>query len=267
MTLRILPDLHSPDWRIAQDRLKAHVYREHVPWYTRPEAWQSRWRLRQYKDKHRGQRCFILGNGPSLRKTDLTRLRHEYTFGMNRIYLLFPDMGFQTTYFLSVNRYVIQQCRADIETLRMPKFITWRSRNDLTFDDQTIFVPTSYLRPHYFSKSLRPWIWEGNTVTFLAMQLAYYMGFTQVILIGVDHHFNTLGPVNKLITSQSADTNHFSPDYFPAGFRWQLPDLEMSERGYHIARDTFAAAGREILDATVEGRLHIFPKVAFASLF
>ena len=46
------------------------------------------------KGKHRGKRGFIIGNGPSLKNTDLTKLEDEFTFGMNRIYLLFPELGF-----------------------------------------------------------------------------------------------------------------------------------------------------------------------------
>jgi len=50
-------------------------------------------RLTALKDKHRGERCFIIGNGPSLRNTDLSCLRNEYTFGMNRIYLISRKSG------------------------------------------------------------------------------------------------------------------------------------------------------------------------------
>ena len=67
---------------------------------TWPEAAFHPWRrntinqLRTLKDSHQGQRCFIMGNGPSLAKTDLSKLKNEFTFGMNRIYLAFPQMGF-----------------------------------------------------------------------------------------------------------------------------------------------------------------------------
>ena len=67
----------------------------------------SRDRLEELKDTQLGKRCFIIGNGPSLRQTDLTKLRGEATFGLNRIYLLFPEMGFPTTYLLSINKLVI----------------------------------------------------------------------------------------------------------------------------------------------------------------
>ncbi len=42
-------------------------------------------RLAELRDKHRGKRCFIVGNGPSLKQTDLSKLEGEYTLGQNRI--------------------------------------------------------------------------------------------------------------------------------------------------------------------------------------
>ena len=93
------------------------------------------------------------------------------------------------------------------------------------------------------------------------------MGFTQVILIGVDHSFSTKGEPNTTIVSKGDDPNHFHPGYFGKGFRWQLPDLETSEIGYLLARKTYKKDGREVVDATVNGKLAIFPKVSFESLF
>jgi hypothetical protein len=105
--------------------------------------------------------------------------------------------------------------------------------------------------------------WEGATVTYMAMQLAYHMGFTKVILIGVDHSFASKGPANKLVTAGAPDQNHFDPHYFGPGVKWELPDLEMSEVAYRLARDHFTADGREIVDATVGGNLSVFRKVDY----
>ncbi len=76
-------------------------------------------RLEALHNRHKGERCFIIGNGPSLRHTDMSKLRGEYTLGMNRIYLMFPELGFQTTYYLSVNDLVIEQCAAEIQALQI----------------------------------------------------------------------------------------------------------------------------------------------------
>jgi hypothetical protein len=223
-------------------------------------------RLGEFKDVHRNQRCFIIGNGPSLKQTELSLLRNEYTFGMNRIYLMFPELGFNTTYYLSVNSLVIEQCAKEIHSLTMPRFISWRSHNLIRPDEDLVYLHTTYTGPR-FARDARGRLWEGATVTYVALQLAFHMGFKQIILIGVDHNFITQGKPNTTIVSQGDDPDHFHTDYFGKGFRWQLPDLETSERGYRMAKGAYCKAGREVLDATVGGRLTVFPKVNFNSLF
>jgi hypothetical protein len=226
----------------------------------------SQRQLAALKDIHRGQRCFIIGNGPSLKQTDLSRLRNEFTFGMNRIYLMFPELGFTSRYYVSTNNLVIEQCAADIHDLTMPKFLAWHARRFVTPTPDTIFLHTTYTGPK-FAQDAAERLWEGATVTYVTLQLAYHMGFDQVILIGVDHSFTTQGKPNSTVTSQGDDPNHFHPGYFGKGFRWQLPDLETSERSYHLARQAYEAAGRSVLDATVGGKLTVFPKIAYESLF
>jgi hypothetical protein len=223
-------------------------------------------RLAKLKDTHRGERCFILGNGPSLKNTDLSKLRDEYTIGMNRFYLAFPDLGFKTSYYLSVNDLVVEQCAADIQSLDMPRFVSWRARKWLQPEDNLYFLHTTYTGPH-FATDLTGRLWEGATVTYSAMQLAFYLGFEQVILIGVDHSFATKGKPNTTVVSQGDDPNHFHPGYFGKGFRWQLPDLDTSEVAYAMARQAYENAGRQVIDATVGGYLRIFPRVDYETLF
>jgi len=224
-------------------------------------------KIRHFKDKHQGERCFILGNGPSLKRTDLSLLRDEITFGLNRIYLLFEELGFSTTYFVAINTLVIEQCAAEIMKIKIPKFITWRGRKWMSGDPEVLFLDTDYTPPPIFSKDVTQRVFEGSTVTYVAMQLAYYMGFEEVILIGVDHSFKTKGPPNVTVMSEGDDEDHFASEYFGRGFRWQLPDLEASEFAYKMAREAFEKDGRRILDATIDGKLTIFPKVDYVSLF
>jgi hypothetical protein len=237
-----------------------------------PEATFHPWRrdsvqrLRKLKDSKRGERCFIIGNGPSLRDTDLSKLRNENTIGMNRIYLLFPELGFKTSYYLSVNDLVVGQCADDIQNLQMPRFVSWRSRRWLKPDPDLYFLYTTYTGS-LFAEDVTRRLWEGATVTYVALQLAFYLGFKQIILIGVDHNFTTQGKPNTTVTSQGDDPNHFSPAYFGKGFRWQLPDLETSERSYNMAKEYYQKAGRQVLDATIGGKLTVFPKCDYQTLF
>ena len=232
-----------------------------------PRFRASRARLDAIRNSHKGERCFIIGNGPSLRQTDLTKLRNEFTFGLNRIYLIFPDLGFSTSCLVSVNDLVLEQCADEMKALDLPKYLTWRARNWFSNDPQAVFVDTDFTGPENFAADASGRVFEGFTVTYIALQLAYHMGFSEVILVGVDHNFVTKGEANKAIVSQGDDPNHFAPNYFGKGFKWQLPDLDGSERAYRLAKQAFEADGRRVLDATVGGKLTIFPKVDYNSLF
>ncbi|MFN3742381.1 MAG: 6-hydroxymethylpterin diphosphokinase MptE-like protein [Anaerolineales bacterium] len=239
--------------------------------YLHPWRRLSLQRLSALKDVHRGKRAFLIGNGPSLRQTDLSLLRNEFTFGLNRIYLLFPELGFTTTYLVSINDLVIEQCRDEIAALPIPKFLSWRSHRyfegmRLSREALPTFLYTTYEKPT-FARDARFRLWEGATVTYVALQLAFHMGFETVILIGVDHNFVTRGPANQTVVSEGDDPNHFDPRYFGKGFRWQLPDLETSEIAYRMARRAYEQSGRQVLDATIGGKLTIFPKVDYYALF
>jgi hypothetical protein len=223
-------------------------------------------RLAALKDLHKGQRCFIIGNGPSLKQTDLSKLKGECTLGQNRIYLVFPELGFTTSYYLSVNDLVIEQSAGDIQGLSMPRFISWRGRKWIRPQDNLFFIHTTYTGEK-FAKDIRERVWEGGTVTYTSLQVAYYLGFSQVILVGVDHNYVTQGKPNATIVSQGDDPNHFHPGYFGKGFRWQLPDLIQWEDAYRLARRTYEADGRSVLDATIGGKLQVFQKVDYNSLF
>ncbi len=235
--------------------------------YLHPWRRESRKNLPTYKNLHKDQRCFIIGNGPSLKEMDLSRLRNEITFGMNRFYLAYSDLGFPATYYVSVNDLVIEQCASDIQQLKQPRFVSWRGgRQWLKPEKDLHFLYTTYTEP-IFATDIRNRLWESATVTFVTMQIAFYMGFSEVILIGVDHNFATKGKANTTIVSTGDDPNHFHAQYFGKGFRWQLPDLEKSEIGYRMARTVFEKNDRVIVDATVGGKLEIFKKVNYNDLF
>ncbi len=167
---------------------------------------------------------------------------------------------------MCINDLVVEQSVDEFNALKMPKFFSWRARKWLQMDDYTHFLYTTYTEPK-FARDLRGRVWEGATVTNVCLQLAYHLGFKEAILIGVDHSFATKGTPNTTVQSQGDDPNHFSAAYFGKGFRWQLPDLETSEVAYRMARKAYEADGRKVLDATIGGKLDIFEKVDYESLF
>lgn len=202
----------------------------------------------------------MLGNGPSLNLVDLGRLRGETTFGLNRIYLKFDEIGYQTDYLVCINRHVLAQFAADLRGLDCVRFLAPEPRGLFTPAERLMLLPTLHAIGFAHDPTLRG-VHEGGTVTFAALQLAYFMGFAEVVLLGVDHRFTISGRPNELVTSTSDDADHFDAGYFGPGISWQRPDLDASERSFRIAKREFEAVGRRVVDATVDGNLRVFPKV------
>ena len=178
-------------------------------------AHENKERLARFAGKHSGERCFILGNGPSLAAMDLSPLEQEFTFGTNRIYLYFDKMGFATSYFVSINELVLEQFGKDIGKLPMPKFLNWNRRALFGSSDESIvYVNLKYSMGDTFEEDIRRPLSGGGTVTYVALQIAFFMGFQEVILIGVDHNFSSKGtPNTTALRRTGSDKDHFLPNY------------------------------------------------------
>lgn len=221
-------------------------------------------RLEAMRNMHWGKRCFVLGNGPSLNGVDLSLLRDEYVIGSNRIYLHPACREWTRWYYCAVNPHVISQFSQDIASLPATSFLAWESRQSVVPRDSVLWLRTR--NEPRFSFDLTDSIWQGATVTYVALQLAFHLGFTDVVLLGVDHHYGRAGQPNKLVVSGESDPDHFAGDYFGEGVRWQLPDLAQSELAYQMAMLAFQQEGRRIRDATEGGRLRVFPKTRMEEL-
>lgn len=225
-------------------------------------------KMKVLKNKYSGQRCFILGNGPSLRNTDLSLLKNEITFGSNRLYILFEELGFTTTFYLAFDPLVVEHYHLDIDQINSIKFTPTSHKHYFTLGDRVILLDNG--RPLTFAYNLNEGVWSGGSVTYAALQLAFHMGFDKAILVGVDHSYDSTRSNSQdrvVKVSEGVDPNHFSSEYFGKGVSWLVPNLELKELGYRMAKYAFEADGREILDATIGGKLNVFPKVDYYSLF
>ncbi len=223
-------------------------------------------RLRMFRDRHAGERGVIVANGPSLNATDLSRLAGETVIGMNKLYLGLDRFGFYPRYYVAVNRHVVEQSADRLRELNCVKFIGDRAGASVEEDGLTHVINTS-AAPSRFCHDASKGVHEGWTVTYVALQIAYYLGFSEVVLVGLDHRYRFDGDPNAASVLEGPDPNHFSVEYFGHGQVWNNPDLARSEQSYRIARAEFEAAGRRIIDATVDGACTIFEKADHRDVF
>jgi len=210
----------------------------------------------------KGRPLLIVGNGPSLNETPLEKFEEVFSIGMNKIDLIFGKTSWRPDIIVATNNLVVRQhCRKMAEH-GIPCYLSWKSR---------WFIPRN-LRRHFrffldkmttnFQGDISSGLGASDTVTYVALQFAYYMEADPVIIVGVDHNFVHAGSPNDYTKREGADVNHFDPNYFASGQYWGVPNLEGSEVSYLKAKLAFDSAGRKIVDATVGGKLNVFEKAS-----
>lgn len=230
-------------------------------WDLHPYSWKSRKRLQGWKNRFAGEKAVILCNGPSLNMVNLESLSNSrvFTFGLNKINLLFGRTDFRPSVIVAVNPNVVEQNFKYYNRTNIPLFIDSNSKKWMKFRNNVHFLHSAATNGK-FAKDCSVSINQGHTVTYIAMQLAFHMGFKKIALVGCDHNFTTKGPSNKTIIAGSYDPNHFDPKYFANGVKWQLPDLTSSQLHYEIAKDTFERHNRKIINCTEGGNLNVFTR-------
>lgn len=228
--------------------------------------------LRSLKGKYRGKRCFIIGNGPSLRAEDLDRLKDEYTFAFNRIYYIFDQTEWRPTFYCTQDSKIAQaSCKEMKEKIKTPYFfapinLKWYENVDLESD--YFFAPKQAgENVPDFCEDIPHQIGVGNTVAYTAMQLAVYMGFSEIYLLGIDHSFAVYQDKDGNIIKDSEARDYFCDQYNQDKDQLFIPKLDISTLSYLAAQKYASSHPVKIYNATRGGKLEVFPRVGFDSLF
>ncbi|NEQ82820.1 MAG: hypothetical protein F6K26_22040, partial [Moorea sp. SIO2I5] len=112
--------------RVARDSIVEYLNNYSDPVYLQWYFNESK-RLLKFKNIHKKEDCFIIGNGPSLNKIDLSLLNNYYTFGLNKIYLIFDKVNLNISYHVAVNHLVVEQSAREFENLKCPSFLSARA--------------------------------------------------------------------------------------------------------------------------------------------
>jgi glycosyltransferase involved in cell wall biosynthesis len=257
--------------------------------------------VRGFRDRHAGQRCFIMGNGPSLNRMDLSKLEGEIVFGCNGVFLLYDRISWRPTYYTCVDSRVLPDRAVEIDQMLrshpdMVAFFPTEIREHT--GDRRKFAVRALIPPErgryfltekpqsmddlpfsMFSMSANEGLVQPFTVAVTMLQLAFYMGFDEVYLIGCDTSYVIPKDVEKegltakgelglgLTSKEDNDPNHFDPRYFGKGRKWHDPQTDRMIEHYGYAKQVFEKAGRRVFNATVGGNLEVFERVDFDSVF
>lgn len=221
---------------------------------------RSTWRILQLKDIHKGKRCFIIGNGPSLRHEDLHMLKDEITFACNSLIKLFDEIPFKPTYYFAQDNHIILDNKEHIEQLQTTRFIKSHYANRYHIKGVTYYKMLFSKKPIGFSHDLTKVVYSGQTVTYSMIQFAAYMGFKEIYLIGVDCNYSK---DNNVITAES----YFDKRLFNSARKYAAPEVDTNLSAFMQARNICEKRNIHIFNATRGGKLEIFPRIQFDTLF
>lgn len=227
--------------------------------------------LKKYKNIHQGQRCFIIGTGPSLTTDDLELLKDEITFGSNRIFEIYSRTDWRPTYYMNQDFQLIEKYADEIEKLdAMGIFLPVEFRERFAGKKGVChFVLRHrdfYPKDADFSKNIHHYLGQGFTVTYGAIQMAYYMGFSEVYLLGIDHNYSI-----SLDAKGIPVMNDGVQDYFKGSAAsnkgLNLPRIVESTVAYMTARK-FADKQKNftVYNATRGGKLEAFERVGLEDI-
>ena len=230
--------------------------------------------LSGFKSIHAGETCVIIGNGPSLNSVDFKKIENFTTFGVNGIFYKTDELGFIPDYYVVEDTAVMLDNAERINCYRGKKasfFPTIYKRFFSNHEDRFYFKMDRrfYEKKSYgyevpqFSRDCNKRIFCNQSVTFINLQLAIYMGFKTILLVGMDHNYDV--PDDHIIDghkilSTSDDPNHFHPDYFGAGKTWHDPKLHNVENAYRFFNIVAGISGSTIINCTTGGKLDVFPR-------
>jgi Protein of unknown function DUF115 len=242
-------------------------------------------RLSTLHNKFSGQRIFIMGNGPSLNKTPLDLLKNEYVFGLNRVSLLFERLSWRPTFFTAFDVRVVPDNAEEFSSLDIPyKFFSARYKELMGEKSNHYWHHTKGFYEG-FESSFEPTViysgfGGGGTIAVIAIELAFFMGFREIYLIGTDVSYTVPTTVRQsgadifgngikleLESTRDDDANHFDPRYFGRGKKWHNPNVQDMKIGFARAASYIEDRGGALINATVGGELNEIPRVEFESLF
>ncbi|WP_454742847.1 hypothetical protein [Cupriavidus necator] len=214
-------------------------------------------RISSLRGAQKGRRVFVLGNGPSVSREDLSWLTDELTIGMNASTLLEKQFGFvQDYYVVSDKRFLLHPTKRQWGTEHLSDQTVRVVRRDLRdVDEPTLEGRTKYIRAlkrDGYSLDLSTGYYFGCTTTMLAIQLASYLGCSEIYLLGVDLRYSPEQP-------------RFYEEKEP-----QMEDSFTSVQIWNIAnaQRVLQKMGVRLMNCSADSLLRPYvPTVRFASLF
>lgn len=220
--------------------------------------------IQKFRNIHKGKRCFIVATGPSLRIEDLEMIRGEYTFSMNSIYLAYTKTTWRPTYYIIQDPYVYEKIKHELNpgdyeamfigSMILEKFPVQKDKNMHAFPLDMLWQQIPRMKYHSkFSEDVYSRVYSGYNVAYSALQIAVYMGFCEIYLLGADCDYLKNGKFFMEDKSRGAE-KHFTRKFYETN----TPKYILA---YTVGKEYADRHGIKIFNSTRGGMLEVYPRV------
>lgn len=249
-----------------------------------PYFYKNLARWHKLKGKYKGERLFLIGNGPSLNKTPLFLLKDEYKICFNRFNLMFERLNWTPNFFMIIDTEVALDMIDEInEIIEKTDFSFLPDINDGKIKIKKEINNSSNVLffhglPVRFSNNL-PWVSYGNTVAFPAFQIIKYLGFSEIFVCGIDANYkidttSTIieevklkgNTVEVIRSDEDDDPNHFDPRYFGKGRKYHQPTQLIVDKllaNMNTVRKNTTISDTKVINVGYDSKVEVFEKKDF----
>lgn len=220
-------------------------------------------RLKRFKNIHKGKRLFIVATGPSLTIEDVNMLKDEYTFSMNSCYKLFDKTTWRPTYYAIFDQRVFQLLRNDLfkqtfncafcPSLNFYWNAPFVNKIPIAWDWKYLLKEYATFIDHGFSCDISKKIYSGTNVVYVIIQIAAYMGFSEIYILGADC---TMGSHSKAVEYKGGESRKENA---------VIPN-EHVLYDYKLLKKNADKLGIKVFNVTRGGALEIFPRVKLENI-
>lgn len=228
-------------------------------------------RIRVFRNRYNRKRCFVVGNGPSLKMNDLKLLyeNHEICFGMNHIYDLFSKTEWRPEFYFCFDRDFIRTTYEKIVNLpinnifieysKTPKSRVSKNNVYYFFSDYVFALKRGTAITNYVCEEVDKRCSFVTNTTHLCIEFAIYMGFKEIYLIGMDHDYSFGYDKNHAEGIKEAEYNDKK--------LFVTSDMDVSTRKFEQYRKYAEEHNIQIYNVSHGGKLEVFERKDLNSLF
>lgn len=228
--------------------------------------------MKSLKNTHINERCFIIGNGPSLKAEDLDKLCGEFCFASNRIFNIFDRTKWRPTVYLAVDNSFIDESGKELNKYELDNlFLGVGKKFDISKIKGRVTRIFEYTKfkinkwsdcSAFISEDVSRFFSVGYTVTFTAIQLALYMGFKEIYLLGVDFSYSVVRDKYGKIHVDNSIKDYFWGEKYSS----TVLSYDANLNAYKKARDYAETHKIKIYNATRGGHLEVFERIDFDNI-